>query len=51
MEFIESGVPNLDFVLGGGLVTGSLTMLIGPPGGGKTIASQQLAFHAARRGS
>ncbi len=51
MEFIESGVPNLDFVLGGGLVAGSLTMLIGPPGSGKTIASQQLAFHAARQGS
>jgi circadian clock protein KaiC len=50
MEFIESGVPNLDFVLGGGLVAGSLTMVAGRPGCGKTILAHQIAFHAARQG-
>ena len=49
-EFIESGIPHLDFVLGGGLIPGSLTMVIGPPGCGKTILSQQMGFHAARQG-
>lgn len=50
MEFIETGVPNLDFVLGGGLAPGSLTMVVGRPGSGKTILSQQIAFHHARNG-
>ncbi|MGN6697886.1 MAG: RAD55 family ATPase, partial [Thermomicrobiales bacterium] len=50
MEFVKTGVPNLDLILGGGLVAGSLTMLIGPPGSGKTILSQQLACHIAREG-
>lgn len=50
MEFIESGVPNLDLVLGGGLARGSLVMMTGAPGSGKTILSQQIAFHAARQG-
>ena len=50
MEFIESGVPNLDLVLGGGLVSGSLLMVTGAPGCGKTILSQQIAFHTARQG-
>lgn len=50
MEFIETGVPNLDLVLGAGLVTGSLLMVTGAPGCGKTILTQQMAFHLARRG-
>jgi circadian clock protein KaiC len=50
MEFVKTGVPNLDLILGGGLVAGSLTMLIGPPGSGKTILSQQFACHIAREG-
>lgn len=48
--FIESGIPYLDFILGGGLIPGSLTMVIGPPGSGKTIFSQQIGFHTARQG-
>ena len=50
MEFVETGVPNLDLVLGGGLVAGSLTMVTGEPGCGKTILTQQIAVHAARQG-
>lgn len=50
MDFNHSGVPNLDLVLGGGLVNGSMLMIIGAPGSGKTILAQQIAFHAAQHG-
>src|SRR5918912_552172 len=46
----STGIPNLDRVLGGGLLPGTIVMVIGPPGSGKTILAQQIAFHAARRG-
>ena len=49
-ERFESGVPNLDRVLGGGLLRGTIVMVIGPPGSGKTILAQQVAFRAAKRG-
>ncbi len=40
-ERIVSGVPGLDEVLGGGLLSGSATILGGPTGAGKTTASMQ----------
>lgn len=43
-----TGVPNLDLVLGGGLRRGSLILLVGPPGSGKTTIAGQMAFAAAR---
>ncbi len=46
----DTGVPNLDLVLGGGLLRGTIVMVIGPPGTGKTIIAQQIAFRAASRG-
>ena len=49
-ERFDTGVPNLDLVLGGGLLRGTIVMVIGPPGSGKTIIAQQIAFRAARRG-
>jgi circadian clock protein KaiC len=49
-ERIASGVPNLDLVMGGGLLRGTIAMVIGPPGSGKTILAQQLAFHRAALG-
>jgi circadian clock protein KaiC len=49
-EWIETGVPQLDRVLGGGLVRGWLASVIGAPGAGKTVMAQQLAFHHASRG-
>lgn len=46
-EFISTGIPNLDEILAGGLIKGSSTALVGPPGSGKTILAQQIAFHNA----
>lgn len=44
---VETGVRNLDAILNGGLPKGSVTVIAGPPGSGKTILSQQICFHAA----
>ena len=45
-----TGVPNLDLVLGGGLLRGSLVSVVGPPGCGKTTLASQVAFASARTG-
>jgi circadian clock protein KaiC len=45
-----TGVPNLDLVLGGGIHRGSLMLLVGPPGSGKTTLAGQMAFAAAAAG-
>jgi circadian clock protein KaiC len=50
LERFDSGVRNLDLVLGGGLLRGTIVMVVGPPGSGKTILGQQIAFRAASRG-
>ncbi|HYX35638.1 MAG TPA: ATPase domain-containing protein [Oligoflexus sp.] len=47
---IETGVGNLDAVLGGGLPERSVTVIAGPPGSGKTTLSHQIGFHAAGKG-
>lgn len=45
-----TGVPQLDTVLGGGLPKGSLAIILGPPGSGKTTLASQIAFSVAKRG-
>ncbi|HEU5344984.1 MAG TPA: ATPase domain-containing protein [Ktedonobacterales bacterium] len=50
IRFDATGVPNLDETLGGGIVSGSLALIVGPPGSGKTTLANQLAFAAARAG-
>jgi circadian clock protein KaiC len=45
-----TGVPGLDEVLGGGIQRGSLAIITGPPGSGKTVLAHHLAFSAARGG-
>ncbi len=47
---LPSGVATLDSLLGGGVETGTSTLLIGPPGCGKSTISMQYAVAAARRG-
>ena len=46
----ETGVPGLDLVLGGGLSRGAMTLIIGPPGSGKTTLAIQTGFAAAKAG-
>ncbi|MBI2955052.1 MAG: AAA family ATPase, partial [Chloroflexi bacterium] len=44
MERVTTGNPNLDKILGGGLLLNSLTVVAGSPGTGKTILAQQFIF-------
>lgn len=47
MPRIETGIRNLDAVLGGGLPRGAVSVIAGPPGSGKTVLAQQICFHNA----
>ena len=44
---LQTGVPGLDEVLGGGLPEFSFNLIAGPPGSGKTILAHQLMFQLA----
>ncbi len=46
----QTGVPNLDIVLGGGIPEGDILLVVGPAGSGKTVLSFQMAFHVASQG-
>jgi circadian clock protein KaiC len=47
---LETGVPGLDAILGGGIPVGRTFMVAGAPGAGKTTLGNQLAFHHAANG-
>ncbi len=47
-ERVSSGNPELDVVLGGGIVRGSLVLVGGDPGVGKSTLLTQVAAHLAR---
>jgi circadian clock protein KaiC len=49
-EVVFSGVKALDALLGGGLHTGTSTLMIGPAGSGKSTVAMQYAMSAAKRG-
>jgi circadian clock protein KaiC len=49
-EPVPSGVPALDTLLGGGLVRGASTLILGPAGAGKSSLATQFAHAAALRG-
>jgi circadian clock protein KaiC len=48
---LQTGIPGLDRVLGGGLPPRGVYMVEGPPGSGKTILGNQLCYHHAEQGS
>ncbi len=45
-----TGIPDLDFVLGGGIVPGSVVLLGGEPGTGKSTLLLQVSAHLAASG-
>lgn len=47
---LQTGVTKLDFILGGGIPSGDVLLVVGPPGAGKTTLCLQMAFHAAASG-
>lgn len=47
---LQSGLPQLDALLGGGLEEGSSTLIAGPPGTGKSSLSAQFVSAAMQRG-
>ena len=47
---LQTGVPNLDVIMGGGLPQGDVVLVVGPAGGGKTTITLQMAFHIAAQG-
>jgi circadian clock protein KaiC len=44
-ERITSGIAGLDKILQGGFLRGGTYLVMGPPGAGKTILSNQICFH------
>ena len=50
-ERLSSGNEKLDEILRGGLLKNAINLIVGIPGSGKTILSQQFAFHNASRQS
>lgn len=47
---VKSGLPELDALLGGGLSSGTSTLVTGPAGAGKSSVSMQYAVAACERG-
>ena len=47
---VSSGISEMDALLGGGIETGSSTLLLGPAGSGKSLIGFQFAAEAIRRG-
>ncbi len=45
-----TGIPGLDTLLQGGLFGGTVFIVQGPPGAGKTILANQFCFHHAKSG-
>jgi len=52
MDFsrVESGIPGLDKLLGGGLIEDSVILVTGETGTGKTILCSQFLWHGLKRG-
>ncbi len=50
LERVPSGIAGLDRILHGGFLKGRTYLLMGPPGAGKTVSSNQLCFHHVATG-
>ena len=50
IDFLSTGIPGLDQVLGGGLTKERVYLLEGDPGSGKTTMALQFLIEGARRG-
>jgi circadian clock protein KaiC len=50
LERLESGVKDLDALLGGGIERGTSTLVVGAPGTGKSSLAAQFVSSAAKRG-
>ena len=50
LERLGTGSASLDAILGGGIPAGSVTVVAGEPGSGKTVFTLQALFHHARQG-
>lgn len=49
-SIVQTNIPGLDELLGGGIPGGCALVVTGPPGSGKTILAGHLAFEQAKRG-
>ena len=50
MERVPTGVPGLDGIISGGLPKGSITLVSGPPGSGKSILCAQYLYKGIEEG-
>ena len=50
LKRLSTGSTALDAILGGGIPVGSVTVIAGEPGSGKTVFTLQALFHHARQG-
>lgn len=50
VEYISTGLTRFDELSGGGLRVGTVTLLVGPPGKGKTQVAVQIAHNTASSG-
>ncbi|TMA90015.1 MAG: recombinase RecA [Deltaproteobacteria bacterium] len=50
VDRLSSGSAEFDWILGGGFPTGSVAVIAGDPGTGKTVFTLQMMFHLARQG-
>lgn len=50
IDVLTTSVVGLDAVLGGGISSGALVMIVGAPGVGKTVLGSQIIFQAAHQG-
>jgi circadian clock protein KaiC len=48
-ERLPTGIQRLDDIVNGGLLKNAINLIVGVPGSGKTILSQQVAFRSATR--